>query len=396
MKKIKVFNISVVMFVLLGVQLSSQAQLKDVVWSNPMRHPCYKGLTLSVLNMGWSDDVKAYLWGVRIKNNYTTTVSFRYLLSVGNEKKNAAKSYYDAAFNLKPGDTITNGGNVFTAIMFKDAATDWRVMVGDVCFDGMRCGGADDCYAGCDMVMERPNQLCGLSSTASPNDPINKIEPSAAEGTQAGPEKKEAETPGMGETTHWIRDDKKVEIEMSKTEKGIYWRRKGDKDYTYFFKVPGGNYRYETEKVFYLLQFASETRVNFLDNGAIVNYYTLVTTDDEPKTAAEENGSKYFLKGTTVWKWPHSEDNLSFALMDGGLITVLEIGQPYPNIDKMKATYKTVGSDTYQQYYVNKDSLGKDIFFNSCFGFVISSYQRIIIYHGPIIQKIYPGFRYKL
>jgi len=323
------------------LQLSGQAQIRDVVWSNPIKHPCYKGLTISVLNMGWSNDTKTYLWGVRIKNNYSTAVSFRYLLTVGNEKKDATINYFDAAYKLKPGDTVFNGANVVTGIIFNDPSPDWTVIVGNVCFDGMRCGGSDNCYADCDVSERKINQACGLSSSTSPNDPINEIEPSAASGTQTASSKKEEEKTGMGETTNWLRDDKKVEIEMSKTEKGIYWRRKGDKEYTYFFKVPGGNYRYENEKVFYLLQFVSETKVNFLDNGAAINYYTLLAADVEAKN------DDFAISNNSEWKISSSNNARHIiTLTHDGLIRC-EKGVPSGSF------YKKISEKEYEKVLPN-------------------------------------------
>jgi hypothetical protein len=173
-------NILIAVISLLLFVSNSRAQIRDVKWEPFLQHPCYKGLSVSVLNMGWSNDVKTYLWGVRIKNNYNTAVSFRYLLDVGDEKKNLTKNYYEAAYRLKPGDSLTNGDDALRGIIFKTSSSEWTVMIGDVCFDGMRCGGEDDCYADCDVVARKVNQPCGLEAHTStkknekPNEVINE------------------------------------------------------------------------------------------------------------------------------------------------------------------------------------------------------------------------------
>lgn len=153
------------------IQDHTNAQQLNAPWTVWKDHSCYKGLSISVKNMGFNKDNQSYYWGVRIKNNYSTSVSFRYLLSVGGEKENATKNEYKVSGKIKPGGIWTDGGDVFTANMFKSASDNWMVMIGEVCFEGMKCGGTNNCYADCDKVEKKINQPCGLEST-SKNDPL--------------------------------------------------------------------------------------------------------------------------------------------------------------------------------------------------------------------------------
>lgn len=323
-------------FILMMQQIRADAQLTNVNWSQPINHPCYKGLSISVSNMGWSDDVKAYLWGVRIINNYDIPVSFRYLLTVGNEKKSLATNYFAAAWKLKPGDTLTDGGNVFTANIYKDPSADWTLMIGDVCFDGMRCGAPDNCFADCDVQFRKPNQLCGLSASAPLNAPDNKIEPSAAGGTQTGPAKEKEETPNIGETSNWKRDDETVEVNMGKTEEGIYWKRKKDKQYSFFKKSSDGSYMFKAGTDTYSLKFASAAKVGFYKNNVLENYYTL---DGE-----EDDGSSKVRSGL----WSKSFSNAMVR------ITVTKDGLTYHYInnssDDGSPFYKRISATEYRLY----------------------------------------------
>jgi hypothetical protein len=156
---------------LLLMQLATNclAQIKDVKWEVWQDHPCYKGISVSVLNMGYSKEAGGYLWGVGFKNNYAIPVSFEFFLTIGTERWKGSRS----VFKLKPGKTFTDGGDVFTGNLYKTASAEWNVEIGKVCFEGMKCGGAVECYADCDAVQWKPNQQC---------EPTDKDNNSAMEG----------------------------------------------------------------------------------------------------------------------------------------------------------------------------------------------------------------------
>ncbi len=160
----KLLDFVLVAFVLLLQQTNSQAQIKDVKWETWMQHQCYKGLSVSVLNRGPAKDAEGYLWAVRIRNDYDIAVTFKYDLTIGTEK---IKGGTRTADKLKPGETLTDGGDVATAHLFKTSSNEWAVGLGELCFDDMRCGGDDDCYAGCDSIERKAYQPCGLQ-TQSP------------------------------------------------------------------------------------------------------------------------------------------------------------------------------------------------------------------------------------
>ena len=553
MQNKKALHFILIFFSILFQATISHAQ-EPGTWSTPKMHPCYQGISISVVNFG-SDNRGGYSWGIKFFNDkYQTPVSFKYKLSIG--EKITSKDAWLAVWKLGNGKSHSDAHDKSTAWTYQSSSEEWFVYLWDVCFDGMQCGGADECFAECDKVEGKENQLCGLSDQYKPTPGSNQLSllsgnasapvvdhnAEAAKGTaskwltdnkedelqivktedgllvkrkgekdfklykkigdktyrlEEGKEffiikyssdnkfgywntgvlenyyslvaeeevgagkvrsgiwtggtggnvkitvqengliyhsinsvddgspfyKKISATeyrrdnadgitfctlklkednklhytcsdkpgayiaiseltflsadeegkPDIGETTNWIRDDKKVQIEMGKTEKGIYWRRKGDKDYIYFFKVPGGNYRYETEKVFYLLQFVSETKVNFLDNGGVVNYYTLVAADEETKPV-ETDDEKFNFKGTTVWKdvveskdyayhYYAIIDRFLFEIEEGGNPDDIRWGSDGPETGKYFCYHK-ITPDKYDSYYstrfitfLNKDKL---------------------------------------
>ena len=88
------------------------------------------------------------------------------------KKWDSTKFQYSVADKLGAGKEEIDGKDLFTAISFQSSSDDWTVMIGEVCFDRMRCGGEDECYAECDKDVEipKPNQPCGLSAAASPTN----------------------------------------------------------------------------------------------------------------------------------------------------------------------------------------------------------------------------------
>lgn len=158
MKREKLFQFILVAFILLLLQTNSHAQIKDAKWEPWIQHPCYKGLSVSVLKMGFAKEAEGYLWGARIRNDYDTAVTFKFDLTIGNEK---IRGGIRAVNKLKPGETWTDGGDSTTANIFKTSSDDWSIGLGNLCFDGLRCGGDEDCQAACDIVEKKINQPCG-------------------------------------------------------------------------------------------------------------------------------------------------------------------------------------------------------------------------------------------
>jgi hypothetical protein len=228
--------------------------------------------------MGQGSGDNDYLWGIKFKNNYDVPVTFKYKLSIG-EKITSKYGGNEASLKRKgdQNDTWIDGNDKTTAKLYHTPSEEWYLYIWDVCFDGMRCGGADECFADCDKDKDypKPNQPCGLSSSPSLNAPEINNEPKEMSGKQAGPKKEDDETPDIGETSNWKRDDETVEVNMGKIGEGIYWKRKKDKQYSFFKKLPDGSYMFDAGKDLYSLKFVSATKVGFYKNNVLENYYTL-------------------------------------------------------------------------------------------------------------------------
>ncbi|MBK6827754.1 MAG: hypothetical protein IPG86_13205 [Chitinophagaceae bacterium] len=151
--------------------LHSFGQSKSPKWKPWSVHRCYKGLSVSVLELGYNKEAGSYLWGIRVRNDYPVTVSLSLRLLINKEKPNGTKKIY----NLGPGQIWTDGENASTATAYNSYSTLWTLEIGNVCFDGMRCGGDDDCYADCDLVNRNVNQTCEarlnhVNQTTSPSE----------------------------------------------------------------------------------------------------------------------------------------------------------------------------------------------------------------------------------
>jgi hypothetical protein len=316
--------IAVVSFLLCITGSSAQSSGE---WSKPLTHPCFQGIMISVVNMGKGSGENDYLWGIKFKNNYDVPVTFKYKLSIG-EKITSKYGGNEAPLKRKgdQNDTRIDGNDKFTAKLYHNSSEEWYLYVWDVCFDGMRCGGADECFADCDKDKDypKPNQPCGLSSSPSLNAPEINNEPKEMSGKQAaGPKKEGDETPDIGETSNWIRDDKKVEVNMGKTEKGIYWKRKNDKKYTFFEKLPSGAYRFEVGKDTYIIQFVSATKIQFSENGTVTNHYNIVADEEDDGDSKVRSGI-WDRGGGTKAKITVTKDGLTYHNINS-----LDDGSPF-------------------------------------------------------------------
>ena len=83
MQKIKLFPLTLAIFLILAQHSISHAQ--DIgEWTTPKTHPCFQGISITVVNMGYSNNVGGYLWGIKFTNEkYQTPVSFKYKMTIG-------------------------------------------------------------------------------------------------------------------------------------------------------------------------------------------------------------------------------------------------------------------------------------------------------------------------
>lgn len=238
---------------------------KDVKWTEPQPHTCFYGLKISVLNMGYQEAPKAYLWGIRITNNYRKAVTFRYRLVVGNESMSGTGT----AWKLKPGANWTDGGDVFTGNMFQSPSANWKLTVSQVCFDGENCGGPNECYAECDRIQGNEYQPCD-----GKYDPSKNQQSADVTGTAQAPEDQKADKGYSGAFTEWQQEGKDVKLTISQNENGIYWRKKEGEPPVLFKNIRQGTYRYEAGGDFFIIRFESDNRLSFWNNGTLLGYFT--------------------------------------------------------------------------------------------------------------------------
>jgi len=251
---------------LLALLFTSEAIAQsEPKWTNPKPHPCYKGLTISVVNMGYAAGY--YHWGVRITNLYQTTVAFRYKLIVGGKALNC----FCVAFGLEKGKSHTEGNSYFNSISSDNPSPDWAVTIYDVCFEGMSstCYGPNGCYADCDLKEGKENQQCD----ATGNQTGSKRPAVELSGTAPAPGEKKVDAGYKGEFTEWQQEGKDSKLTIGQDESGIYWKKKAGEPPVFFKNIRPGTFRYEEGSDFFIIRFESENRISFWNNGSLVGYF---------------------------------------------------------------------------------------------------------------------------
>ena len=302
---------------------------KDAKWTEPQPHPCFYGLKISVVNMGY---FVYYNWGVKITNHYRTPVTFKYKLIVGGKPY----PHYSVAFKLKPGQTHTEGTNHFNSISFENnPSADWSVAISEVCFDGNTCGGANECYAECDQIQGNENQPCDN------NKP--KKEPALMNGIASSPDDQKTNKGYAGTFTEWQQEGKNVKLTIGQDDNGIYWKKNVNEPPVLFKNIRQGTYRYEVGTDFFIIRFESDNRISFWNNGSLLGYFTKPeekkkeTANKEPdiKSAESSIEDEYWGNGTLY-------SPMKIKIVSGG-INLVWIDPYVPVINFYK-----VGDNQYQ------------------------------------------------
>lgn len=297
---------------------TSAVAQKDVKWTEPQPHPCFYGLKISVVNMGF---LVYYNWGIKITNNYRKAVTFKYKLLVGGKGSN----YYSVAFNLKPGETHTEGTSHFNSISFENnPSTNWSVAITEVCFEGNTCGGKEECYADCDRIQGNENQPCDN------NKP--KKEPALMNGIASSPDDQKTSKGYTGAFTEWRQEGKDVKLTIGQNENGIYWKKNANEPPVLFKNIRQGTYRYEVGTDFFIIRFESDNRISFWNNGSLLGYFTKpeekkneTVKKEEPKkpTVSENKVSSAGNEPTTIegvyWPSGTAFSPLEVKIINGGV-----------------------------------------------------------------------------
>ncbi len=341
----------------LGMVSSSFGQTPGK-WSSPQNHPCYQGIKISVMNMGYGKEGGGYMWGVRFTNFYKLSVSFKYKLTIG--EKIVAASDGETCSNLGNGISKIDGRDKATAKIFQSPSNEWNLYIWDVCFSGMKCGGTNNCYAECDKQSGKENQLCGLMDDYKPTPGSNL--PSVLSGKEDAPPA-EVKTEKKGPASIWIRDDKGMKLVLQKSAIGLYATREGYTTTSFFKKIDDKTYRLEAGNEFFIIKFDGEKQFGYWNTGVLENVFTLdenpdnlsdltvpLSTDEEPDSnAIKTNGDPYSFKGTTLWKRPNRDQiKEEWAFVNQQLYGVKGEGWPYEDFSKRKPSYKRVAPDTYK------------------------------------------------
>lgn len=357
-------------FLVISLALLSTATVaqKDVKWTEPMAHPCFYGLKISVLNMGYQDAPKAYLWGVRITNKYRRAVTFRYRLVVGSE----ANGGYGVAWKLAPGASWTEGGDVFTGNRFQSPSANWKLTVSQVCFDEENCGGTNECYAECDRILGNEYQPCD-----GKYDPSKGQQQSAdIMGTAEAPGEKKTDKGFSGEFEEWRQEGKEIKLTIGQDNNGIYWKKKENESPVLFKNIRPGTYRYEAGSDFFIIKFESDNRISFWNNGSLLGYFikpeekkneTVKKEESKKPTVPENKVSSAGNESITIegdyWHAGTALEPLKVKIVNGGInisgiydnnnasfwkkIGDLEYQSPPRPIDGITSRLKFINSNTF-------------------------------------------------
>ena len=277
------------------------------------------------------------MWGVRFTNFYKLSVSFKYKLSIG--EKIVAASDGETCSNLGNGISKIDGRDKATAKIFQSPSEEWNLYIWNVCFEGMSCGGANNCYAECDKQPGKENQLCGLMDDYKPTPGSNL--PSVMSGKEAAPPA-EVKTPERGPVSTWIRDDKSIKLLLQKTPEGVYATREGLANSNFFKKISENTYRMESGSEFYIIKFDGEKKFNYWNSGVLENSFTLVEVEveepDNPVPVTVQPGI-----------WISERDTIGIKIAEGGI----ELKSINPEKDKNKF-FKQVGPNRYNCVHPNQ------------------------------------------
>lgn len=256
--------------------------------------------------MGFSQEARGYLWGIRFRNDYETPVSFNYKLTIGEESR--SKTGFQPTRVLRKGEVWTDGADLSTAKLFNSSSTEYFIYLDKVCFDGMQCGGVDECYADCDRVLGKPNQPCGIGSSSSDrpervSTPVDEGKPTSINGK-------------------WEKEDKSHTFEIELVSDGLILKNIDGRRFG-FKKVAPDAYRLGDGPKFIVLKILNDNRFSYWDTGNLIGYYNRVVDGEVPPkltfdgdwvnessdltrwiTVLSETGQTLFLKANEYDKEP--------------------------------------------------------------------------------------------
>lgn len=140
-------------------------------WGPWTTDPCFKGIKISVKNLGYDKSTKSYWWNVRFKNNYNRLVHFNFRFEIDGE------SAINGLWSLNAGTMQT-----FTSVPYKSDKAVGKSFVTNVCFNEnyMMCGSrstSETCYAECDNGIPNIPNDCGAGNTTSSNKSTDQNAP---------------------------------------------------------------------------------------------------------------------------------------------------------------------------------------------------------------------------
>lgn len=159
--------------------IASSANCFSQEWSEWKSFDCHPALYYSFANYGYSKDAGGYLWGVRFKNGYTSSLSFAYKINIGEKVDVKNKNTFLVTPEIEPGGIFTDGGSMFTAHLFQNPSSNAEIAGDDVCFNRAQCA-YYRCFARCDQGSPRQSDCSGKTTQQPDNGyvPVDNKKPS--------------------------------------------------------------------------------------------------------------------------------------------------------------------------------------------------------------------------
>jgi hypothetical protein len=150
-------NIVALIFSLLILLLSTiKISAQELEFSEPEPYPCFQRLKVSWAIKPYSKENGEYLYYFKIYNHYSKAVKFEVWFTIGDEKIHRSTPMIPGK-----GGTWSDGMNLIKSTKNPSCLIDY------VCFEGMQCGGKDDCYAECNKLNEKIKQSCASETEES-------------------------------------------------------------------------------------------------------------------------------------------------------------------------------------------------------------------------------------
>jgi hypothetical protein len=318
-------KIIAVIFTVIILQLPSAKMLAQMQYSEEKPVECYLGFTFSWSNYKNSEGI--YVYYFRVFNHYTKAAKFDCYFTVGGKTLNRGPIGMVPANGGKYGDGMNEfeSGEVPTCV------------IENVCFEGMKCGGEDRCYARCSTVDE-PNEPvipCGMKLKQ------DETEPKPVQKNEDG-QKKETSVDYSGEYTKWEGEtNKAMSLTIGETEAAIFVKHVSGAAPRIYKAIIPGVYKYDMAQGFMKIEFEGKDRFSLWDNQSLVGYF--IRPGSAKETAKIKPDEEDIIINTGVWKRGSSQGKVKMRMVERAIMF-----QPISDFKRTEERRSKIATNEYR------------------------------------------------